>query len=246
MTDEITEDWLLNETVRIFQPRTGYRAGLDAILLAAFLSGDYRTKALELGCGAGGALLPAAWRLPDTHFTALEREPHMANLARRGAAENGVADRVEVIAGDVAELPADWENRFDLVFSNPPYFTHGKIQSPSEGRKHAYMADLPLQDWLKAMLFATRPKGRLVLIHRAGELGDLLTYLMSRSGEITVFPIRSSPGEPAKRVIVSARKGLRRGEVVLHEGLTMHVRKGEAAYTAEAAAILAGAPIILP
>ena len=246
MTEDVTEDWLLNEAVRIFQPRTGYRAGLDAVLLAAFLSGDHRTKALELGCGVGGALFPAAWRLNTTHFTGLEREPHMAELARRGATANAVSDRVDVVTGDAAELPSDWQNRFDLVFSNPPYFSHGKIQNPSEGRRHAYMADLPLQDWLKAMLFAACPKGRLVLIHRAGELGEILTYLMSRAGEISVFPIRSSPGEPAKRVIVSGRKGLRRGEIVLHDGLTMYERKGGRDYTAEALAIMAGGPIVLP
>ena len=60
---EVTEDWLLNEQVRIFQPQKGYRAGLDAILLAASLSEKPGQHVLDMGCGAGGALFPAAWRL---------------------------------------------------------------------------------------------------------------------------------------------------------------------------------------
>lgn len=243
MTDEITEDWLLNEQVRLFQPRKGYRAGLDAILLAAALPDKPGGQALEVGCGAGGALFAAAWRLNTMQFTGLEREPLMADCARKGIAANGFGARVRVETGDVSGLPADWENRFDLVFSNPPYFEPGKIQAPSEGRTHAYMADLPLKDWLKYMLFATRPKGRITLIHRAGDLGDILAYLLTRTGEIEVFPVRSAPGLPAKRVIVTARKGLRKGEITLHEGLTMHMARGEAAYTEAAANVLGGAAL---
>lgn len=143
-------------------------------------------------------------------------------------------------------MPADWEHRFDQVFSNPPYFEPGKILAPHEGRANAYMAETSLTDWLKAMLFAVKPKGRITLIHRAGEVGEILSYLLSRTGQIEVFPVRSAPGEPAKRVIVTARKGLRRGEVALHEGLTMHITKGDQANTAEAAAILSGGPLVFP
>lgn len=243
MSEDITEDWLLNEQVRIFQPKKGYRAGLDAILLAASLPDRLGMQALELGCGAGGALFPAATRLKNTSFIGLERETEMAALARKGVSANALDDRVQVIEGDVHNLPSDWENRYDLVFSNPPYFEPGKIQAPSSGRHHAYMAEQPLTDWLKAMLFVTKPKGRITLIHRAGEVGEILSYLLSRSGEIEVYPVRSAPGLPAKRVIVTARKGLRRGEVTLHDGLTMHEGRGARDYTEAAAAILSGAPL---
>ncbi|MAI91470.1 methyltransferase domain-containing protein [Ponticaulis sp.] len=239
----VTEDWLLNEQVRIFQPEKGYRAGLDAILLAASLSEKPGQHVLDIGCGAGGALFPAAWRLSESRFTGLERDETMLPLAQRGVEENGFSDRVEIASQDVSDIPADWENRFDQVMSNPPYFEPGKIQTVHEGRTHAYMAEVPLKDWLKAMLFVTKPKGRITLVHRAGELGEILAYLISRAGQIEILPIRSAPGEPAKRVIVTGRKGLRRGETVLHEGLIMHQAKGDPAYTSRAADILAGAAL---
>jgi tRNA1(Val) A37 N6-methylase TrmN6 len=240
---EVTEDWLLKEQVRIFQPRYGYRAGMDAVLLAASLAAMPGERLLELGCGAGGALLPAAWRLNECHFTGVERDPVMIPCALRGIEANAVSDRVRIISEDVSRLPADWQNMFDQVFSNPPYFEPGRIQPPHEGKANAYLAETSLQDWLKAMLFAVKPKGRITLIHRAGEVGEILSYLLSRAGQIEVFPVRSAPGEPAKRVIVTARKGLRRGEVVIHAGLTMHGKRGDSAYTASANAVFAGAAL---
>lgn len=239
-----TEDWLLNEQVRIFQPEKGYRAGLDAILLAASLPEKPGQHVLDLGCGAGGALFPAAWRLDQSRFTGLDRDEAILPLTQMGIEANQFSERVGLIASDASGLPAEMENQFDQVMSNPPYFEPGRITDPSAGREAAYMADVPLKDWLKAMLFAVKPKGRITLIHRAGVLGEILSYLLTRSGQIEILPVRSAPGEPAKRVIVTARKGLKRGETVLHEGLVMHKFKGEADYTERAAAVLGGAPLI--
>ncbi|MAK60657.1 MAG: SAM-dependent methyltransferase [Ponticaulis sp.] len=241
---DFTEDWLLNEQVRIFQPKAGYRAGLDAILLAASLPERADQQILDMGCGAGGALFPAAWRLDEARLTGLDRHAPSLELAQKGVEANQVSDRVELVSADIAALPGDLENRFDQVMSNPPYFEPGKIQTPHEGRKAAYMAEVPLKDWLKAMLFVAKPKGRITLIHRAGMLGEILAYLVSRSGQIEVLPVRSAPGEPAKRVLVTARKGLKRSETVLHEGLTMHIAKGKPAYTHDAEAILSGSELI--
>ena len=237
---QVTEDWLLNEQVRIFQPKKGYRAGLDAILLAASLPDRAGSNMLDMGCGAGGVLFPAAFRLKTSQFTGLERDASILPLTRKGVVANGLSDRVEVVEGDVAALPGDWENRFDVVFSNPPYFEPDRIRTVHEGRENAYLAEVPLKNWFKSMLFAAKPKGRITIIHRAAVLGDILEYLMSRSGQIEIFPVRPAPGEPAKRVLVTARKGLRRGEVVLHDGLSMHVSKGDPEYTTRAAAILSG------
>ena len=239
-----TEDWLVNEQIRIFQPKTGYRAGLDARLLASSLPDRDGQRILDMGCGAGGALFPAAWRLKGARLTGLDRDQTSLELAQRGITANGFDDRVDLISADIGSLPRDMENQYDQVMSNPPYFEPGRIQTPHEGRIAAYMAETPLTDWLKALLFVTKPRGRITLIHRAGMLGEILAYLVSRSGQIEILPVRPAPGEPAKRVIVTARKGLKRGETLLHEGLTMHVAKGETANTPEAEAILSGSELI--
>src|SRR5512146_2679345 len=101
--DEITEDAVLDGRVRLRQPAKGYRAGVDAALLAAACDARPGERVVEAGCGAGAALLAAAVRRPGAWFTGLERDPATAALARRNAAENGLADRVEVIEADVAQ-----------------------------------------------------------------------------------------------------------------------------------------------
>ncbi|MDJ0919950.1 MAG: methyltransferase [Henriciella sp.] len=223
---EITRDSFYSGRVTVFQPAKGFRAGTDSVLLAAALPDALTGRALDIGCGAGGALLPAMSRLKEMQFTGLERDAAMAELARKGLIENGFETRGDIHTGNAKALPPDWENRFDLVFSNPPFFSDGAIQPPGEGKQDAYLESLPLKDWLGAMLFALRPKGTLVMIHRAAELARILAVIERRTGEITVMPVRSFPGSDAKRVIVKARKGLRSGPMRLLSGIDLYQGKG--------------------
>lgn len=223
---EVTEDAFFGGKVTVFQPKTGFRAGTDSVLLAAGLDTGAKGEALELGTGAGAALLMAAYRVPGMSFTAVELDPAMATLARDGAAQNGFSNRVQVLDRDVDALPRSWENRFDLVFSNPPFFSSGSIQAPGEGKTAAYLESVTLDDWLDGKLFTLRPKGTLVMIHRAADLSRILSLLDRRVGEITVLPIHSYPGQDAKRILIRARKGLRPGPLRLVDGLHLYETKG--------------------
>ncbi len=223
-----TADIFLGGAVTVYQPRTGFRAGTDSVLLAAALDPQQGGACLELGSGAGGALLPAAWRLRRARFTGLERDPAMAELCRLGVRANGFADRIDIVTGDAAEQRAGWRERFDLVFSNPPFFEPGAIAAPGEGKAAAYLESLPLADWISAMLWHVRAKGHLVLIHRAAALTDILSALNGRAGDISILPVRPCPGADARRVIVRARKGLRPGPTRLLAGVDLHDAPGGA------------------
>lgn len=222
----VTHDTLYDGRVQIVQPERGFRANTDSLLLAAALNAAPGGHALDAGCGCGGALLTAAHRLPDVRFTGVELEAEMAALARTGAEKNGYGDRVQVETGDLAQWARGFENRFDAVISNPPYFTPGSTSEPGEGRAAAYVETVPLEDWLKAMIFAARPRAPITIIHRAAELARLLSAFDRWTGEITVLPLLPAPGEEANRVIVRGRKGLKRGRVRLLAGLAMRSAPG--------------------
>ena len=114
------EDGFLGGRLRIAQPVRGYRAGADAVMLAAACPARPGESVLELGCGAGVALLCLGARVPGLALTGLELQPAYAALARRNAAANGIAARVA--EGDLAHMPALLRGEsFDHVIANPPY-----------------------------------------------------------------------------------------------------------------------------
>jgi tRNA1(Val) A37 N6-methylase TrmN6 len=235
----VTEDALLNGRVRLLQPRDGYRAAIDPVLLAAAMPVGAGERILDLGCGVGAAALCLLARCPEALVEGLEVQPALAELGRRNAGLNGWTDAFVVHDGDAAHPPQGLGG-FDHVMTNPPFFEAGAGSAAADpSRARAHQEDgLDLNGWLKAAVKLLRPKGRLTVIHRADRLGDLLAGLKGRGvGEIRVFPLWPKAGRAAGRVMVTARKGLR-SPLVLLPGLVLHADDG--AFTAQAEAILRG------
>lgn len=237
---ELTEDHFLDGRLRILQPRTGYRAATDPVLLAAAVPAKAGESVLDLGCGVGTASYCLAARV-EVELTGLEIQADYAALAERNSGRNGIA--MTVIRGDVARPPpALRQVSFDHVISNPPYHEPGALPSPDGGRDTAHREALPVAIWLATALARLRPRGWLTLIHRTERLDEILAAL-DGAGDIAIKPLVARTGRDAKRVLIRARKGARAplrlcSPLVLHAGAA-HTSDGDD-FTPETSAILRG------
>lgn len=240
MNEPVTEDRLLDGRVRLRQPLRGYRAGLDAALLAAACDAPDGARVVEAGCGVGGALLAAAARRPGARFTGIERDPAAASLARENVTLNELAGRVEIVEADVAvpfaKLGLD---PFDAAMSNPPFFDDpSALRAPAVEKAGAWMADAGLEGWIRFLTKAVREGGTITVIHRADRLADILDLLSAKAGSFQVRPVHPFVDEPAKRVLVRAIK-TGRAPLKLLPALVLHDRDG-GKHSSEAEAILRG------
>ena len=169
----LREDGFLGGRLRIAQPVRGYRAGADAVMLAAACPARAGESVLELGCGAGVAMLCLALRVPGIALSGLEVQAEYADLARRNAAANGIPARIH--EGDLTEMPAELRAvAFDHVIANPPYFTAGTT-APETGRGLARHEVTPMAAWIDAAL--RRLRGLFVQL-QAGHLLDALLRVL--------------------------------------------------------------------
>lgn len=234
------ESALLGGRVRLLQGRDGYRAGMDAALLAAAVAARPGQRVIEAGCGAGAVLMQIAARRPGVALTGVERDPAAAELARRNAVLNDAKDRTMIVTGDIAAGPGPLAiPPFDWAISNPPFFDDpGALRAPSPGKRGAWMADDGLSAWTSFLLKSVKDGGRILMIHRADRLADILTLVGDKAGSFAILPIQPFADAPAKRVIVQAiRSG--RAPLRLLPALILHDRSG-AKHTPEAEAILRG------
>lgn len=239
--DDLTQDAFLCGKLQLWQPRHGYRAATDPVLLAAACPALPGQSVLDLGCGVGAAAFCLARRVPDLRLAGLEVQPDYAALARRNAVENGIAMRVEV--GDLADMPKALRVDFDHVIANPPYYPKGGTPSPNAGRATALQIDTPLGDWVQAASRRLAPGGWLTLICGADGLPEVLAAMASKLGSAAVLPLTAREGKPALRILLRARKTGRAAfrllaPFVIHHG-TFHDGDRES-YTARASEILRG------
>ena len=236
----ISDDTILGGRVRLRQARGGYRAGLDAALLAASCDSGPGTRLLDVGCGVGAVMLAAASRRPEIVVVGVESDPAAAALARENITLNEFDTRATVIDGDVGApfsrlgLPA-----FDAVVSNPPFFDDpAALRGPAPAKAAAWIAPEGLAAWLGFLSKAAREGGSITVIHRADRLADILAGLSPKAGSFQIRPIHPFADAPAKRVLVRAVK-TGKAPLRLLPPLVLHERDGPK-HRAEVEAILRG------
>lgn len=228
MIEDVTEDAFLGGRVRLLQPRVGYRAGIDPVLLAASVPARPGDRILDLGCGVGAAALCLAARVPGVILTGVEVQPDYASLAAR----NG-GGTFEVVTADLSDLPRALRQRqFDHVIANPPYFDRAASRAAADaGRERALGEATPLAEWIRVAAKRLAPKGLAHFIHRVERLPEILAAMTPVLGSIEVLPLAPRAGRRAERVIVRGRKNGRaafhlHAPLVLHEG-ECHLRDAD-------------------
>lgn len=237
---DTTEDRLLDGAILLRQSAQGYRAGLDAALLAAACDADPGARVLEAGCGPGAALLAAAVRRPDAGFVGVERDPAAAALARGNVEANGLAGRVEIREADIGQPFSRLGLKpFDAAMANPPFFDDASaLRAPHPAKTEAWMAEGGLAAWTGFLTKAVREGGSITLIHRADRLADILSLLAPKCGSFQIRPIHPRADAPAKRVLVRAVK-TGKAPLRILPALVLHPAEG-AKHTPETEAILRG------
>jgi tRNA1(Val) A37 N6-methylase TrmN6 len=231
--DKRPAETFLGSRVTVEQPPTGFRSGLDAVMLAAAVPARAGQTALELGAGSGTASLCLAARIPGLTVTGVEIAPGLAETANRNAVVNGMENRVRFTAADIFALPAPLKRDFDHVLANPPF--HEGQASPDAARATALADAGQLKDWLRIGLQRTVSGGFFTLVLRADRLEEALAALPQ--GGVSLFPLWPRTGDMAKRIIIQVHKGSG-APIRLLPGLILHTESG--AYTAQADAILRG------
>jgi len=202
---------VLGGQVGLIQPIKGYRAGLDAALLAGFAAHYLKPMAakrvLELGCGAGASLLALKKRRPNIEITGLEKDAALIELAQKNAKLNQMDGEALFHHIQIGDLKIHDRDRFDMVIANPPFFDDPMAMRPvGEERKGAWMNEEGLSVWVSQALKLVRDGGHVVMVHRADRLADLMRHFapLAMGGDIVcVHPYADSP---AKRVLVCATR----------------------------------------
>lgn len=208
--DVVAGRWLGGK-LALTQFAKGHRAGTDAALLAAACPNPGEGVIADLGCGVGSVGLAAAWRWPAATALLVDRDADVLALAARNIADNGLDGRVRCLEADLLGGRITGAAQAEVVLTNPPFLDPARSRASHERRRSdAHMlapADLKL--WMAAAGRMLSAKGRLVVIHRADALVDLLDALPKGMGDVAVLPLLPRDGGEATRVLVGARKGSR-------------------------------------
>ena len=188
------------------QERSAMKIGTDGTLLGA-IGGDKALETgakriLDIGTGTGLIALMTAQKVEGdgTRIIGIEKDPEAAAEAAENVSQSPFASFIEILEGDFLDYsPAE---PFDLILSNPPFFT-ATHRAPDERRTEArHIGSLtPESLFLKAAGMLS-PKGQILVIYpvnMSAEFEGAATASGLYLNEKTL--VRTVPGKEPKRSI---------------------------------------------
>jgi tRNA1Val (adenine37-N6)-methyltransferase len=236
-----TDGHLLGGRLTYRQPASGFRSGLEPVLLAAATPAEAGEFILEGGTGAGAALLCLNARVPGLHSVGVEIDETLARLAVINARANGFTG-MEVVAGRLETVALRQD--FDHAIANPPYHPADGTPSPMAARETAKRgAPAVLETWIACLAGHLRDRGSLTLIVTAAMVPTCLAAMTgARCACSVIYPLWPMVGRAAKLVMIRGIKNSR-APMRMAPGLVLH--RPDGAFTDDAQAVLRDAAALV-
>jgi len=195
----------------IIQNPENFCFGMDAVLLSDFVTGNKKGKAIDLGTGTGVIPLLMEGRGKCSHYTGLEIQEYSADMAARSVAYNNLSDKIDIVQGDIKEVPSLFKvASFDVVTSNPPYITqsHGLENEfePKNIARHEILVNL--EEVIKAASYLLREGGSFAMVHKPFRLAEIIRLLSKyRLEPKRMCMVQPHKGKEPNMLLIESFKG---------------------------------------
>lgn len=191
-----------------------FRIGMDSVLLAHYACSAHLKKiqrAVDLGCGAGIISVLLALNYPGLHIDGIEIQAPAASLAAENARLSDISGRLNIIEGDLRDHRRLFAaGAYDLVVSNPPYYTSESGKSPLNNEAAAARSEqrCTLADVCRAAGYLTRFSGAFFLVHKPERLAIVIKTLQEHGFEPKRLRfVQFSISSPPNLMLIESKRG---------------------------------------
>lgn len=185
----------------IDQSNAPFKIGTDGVLLGAWADCTNAKQILDIGCGTGLIGLILAQRNQDAIIKGIDINKNAADITTKNYDASPWANRLEAINESLQDFkPA---SKFDLIVSNPPFFTDSKLSDNPEKNLARHTDSLSYKTLIEKSAELLSPEGRVALVLPT----DVLELVLSIAEANELYLIKQcsvlpTPQKLAKRVLV--------------------------------------------
>lgn len=211
------------------------KVGTDGVLLGAWVPLDGAASILDVGTGTGLIALMLAQRQPEATITAIDIDEASWREASVNFSASPWSSRLLAVHCSLQQYVMSEAGKFDLIVSNPPYFSRSLVSSAPERTLARHDHKLGVADLISAAKRLLSHNGTMALILPVNE-HDSFSKTARLKGlyehrTMLVYPV---PGKPAHRIM--SCWGLIPAATCLHETMVIEDR-GRHQYSADYVAL---------
>lgn len=227
-------DDLQLDNLHIIQKKSGFRFGVDAVLLSNFANVKRKHRVIDLCTGTGIIPFLIYGKYKPKEVIGIEIQEDMAEMATRSSQYNGLEDVVKFENRDLKDLEfLDSLGKFDVLTVNPPYKLHNtgivNLDDKLAIARHEVLCKL--EDVIVASRKLLKDNGRMFIVHRPERLIDIFELMRKYKIEPKrVQMIHPSVNKAPNIVLV---EGQRDGGAYLKWDTPIYVHNEDGSYTKE-------------
>jgi tRNA1Val (adenine37-N6)-methyltransferase len=118
----------------IIQEKSAMKVGTDGVLLGSWVSCEKASNILDIGCGTGLITLMLGQRNLYSNVTGIEIDKIASQEAQLNISNSDWEERIEIKHTCLQHFTP--QIKFDLIVSNPPFFSQNKSQKSRDIARH--------------------------------------------------------------------------------------------------------------
>lgn len=149
---------------KIEQDKCAMKIGTDGVLLGAWADVSQANKILDIGTGTGVIAIMAAQRALQAEVHAVEIDDQSFEQAQDNMLHTPFHDRLKVIHSSIQDYATISRENYDLIISNPPFFSGGTFSHSHSRNEVRHTIKLPNGDLLNSARRLLRKDGKFCVI----------------------------------------------------------------------------------
>lgn len=212
-TTELSCEEFPKISLRVLQNKSQFCFGIDAVLLSDFARVKKGSAVFDLGCGNGIIPLLMSRTTQASHFTALEIQKDVYELACQNVKINNMEEKINLVCGDVKNVRSLFRSECaNAVTSNPPYARADALRkNPNEAKniaRHEVLCNL--DDVVGAASYLLKSGGSFFMIHRPERLSEIfVTFSKHRLEPKVLQLVQPFREESPSMIMIEGRKNAR-------------------------------------
>ena len=146
----------------VWHDKSAMKVGTDGVLLGAWCRVDGARKALDIGTGSGLIALMMAQRNESLEVLGIDIDEDSVEQAKENAIRSPFAQRLRFQQVDVGEM--EGRHEFDVVVSNPPFYTADTISPQMERGAARNVKSLPFKLLMEKAVELMKEDGRFCVV----------------------------------------------------------------------------------